>query len=351
MSSPAVSVSSTSSSARDQMGHQGGQPVVVPEADLVVGDGVVLVDHRDHAQLEQPGQGLAGVEVLLPVDEVERGQQHLAGGQPVPLERVVETCISRCWPTADTAWSVARSVGRGWSGARADQPAAMAPELTTTTLWPACASSATSPASLSTAAGVHPAAAVVTDEEPILTTTVRAVAAGRRRRCPYHVAPAPTARVSGELRLIAVPGEGQLAEVDHVAVAGPGPGQGPVHAEAPQPALDVVDGLVGGEVGEGHGPLGRPAHDRRRRPAALDLESLGQRPVDHDGPPRPSARSARASATRPAQSAEQLGDPRPGHRRDGRCPAGAPAQPRSASTARSALDPTTSRGRSSSSGR
>ena len=72
----------------DQVGHQGGQPVVVAEPDLLVGHGVVLVDHRDHAQLEQAGEGLAGVEVLAPVDEVERGQQDLAGGQAVPLERV-----------------------------------------------------------------------------------------------------------------------------------------------------------------------------------------------------------------------------------------------------------------------
>ena len=88
VSSPAVSVSSTSSSARDQMGHQGGQAVVVAEPDLLVGHGVVLVDHRDHAQLQQAGQGLAGVEVLAAVDEVERGQQHLAGRQAVAVEGV-----------------------------------------------------------------------------------------------------------------------------------------------------------------------------------------------------------------------------------------------------------------------
>ena len=65
----------------DQVGDQRGQPVVVPEPDLVVGGGVVLVDHRHDAQLEQPGQGLAGVEVLLAVDEVERRQQDLAHRQ------------------------------------------------------------------------------------------------------------------------------------------------------------------------------------------------------------------------------------------------------------------------------
>ena len=62
---------------RHQVGHQRGQPVVVAEADLVVRGGVVLVHHRDHTELEEPGQGLAGVQVLLAVDEVEGGEQDL----------------------------------------------------------------------------------------------------------------------------------------------------------------------------------------------------------------------------------------------------------------------------------
>ena len=41
----------------DQMGDQGRQPVVVAEADLVGGDGVVLVDDRDDAELQQPAEG------------------------------------------------------------------------------------------------------------------------------------------------------------------------------------------------------------------------------------------------------------------------------------------------------
>ena len=52
------------------MGHQGRQPIVVAEADLVVGDGVIFVHDRDHAQVEQDRKGLAGVEVLAPVNEV-----------------------------------------------------------------------------------------------------------------------------------------------------------------------------------------------------------------------------------------------------------------------------------------
>ncbi len=73
----------------DEVGHQGGQAVVVAEADLVVGDGVVLVHDGHHAQLEQAQQRAAGLEVLAPLHEVERGQQHLAGHQVVGAERVV----------------------------------------------------------------------------------------------------------------------------------------------------------------------------------------------------------------------------------------------------------------------
>ena len=67
----------------DQVGDERGEAVVVAEADLVVGDGVVLVDDRHDAELEQPLQRAAGVEVLRPDAEVERRQQHLPGDQAV----------------------------------------------------------------------------------------------------------------------------------------------------------------------------------------------------------------------------------------------------------------------------
>ena len=51
---PAVSVSSTRRSARDQVRHERGQAVVVAVADLVVGDGVVLV-HDGHARRGRAG--------------------------------------------------------------------------------------------------------------------------------------------------------------------------------------------------------------------------------------------------------------------------------------------------------
>ncbi len=71
------------------MGHQGGQVVVVAVADLVVGHRVVLVDHRNDAQVEQAPKGVPGVQVLRAVHEVERGQEDLPGHQAVAAERGV----------------------------------------------------------------------------------------------------------------------------------------------------------------------------------------------------------------------------------------------------------------------
>ena len=67
------------------------EPVVVAVSDLVVGDGVVLVDHRDDTELEQPTERLAGVEVLRPVPEVVGREQHLSGDEVV-LSRGSRRC-------------------------------------------------------------------------------------------------------------------------------------------------------------------------------------------------------------------------------------------------------------------
>jgi hypothetical protein len=76
------------------VGDQRGQPVVVAEADLLGRDRVVLVDHRDHAEREQPLQGAVRVAVVRPADQVVGGQQHLADdqagageGRGVPLDQ------------------------------------------------------------------------------------------------------------------------------------------------------------------------------------------------------------------------------------------------------------------------
>jgi hypothetical protein len=65
---------------------EGRDPVVVPEADLVARDRVVLVHHRHAAELEQPLQRAARVEVLPPIDEVVRHQEHLRAHRIVTFE-------------------------------------------------------------------------------------------------------------------------------------------------------------------------------------------------------------------------------------------------------------------------
>ena len=62
------------------------EPVVVAEPDLVGGYRIVLVDHGQHAELEQPVQGALGVAVVRPAHEVVGGQQDLAGADAVPGE-------------------------------------------------------------------------------------------------------------------------------------------------------------------------------------------------------------------------------------------------------------------------
>ena len=59
--------------------HLGGEEVVVAEGDLVGGGRVVLVDHRNHAPLEQLAQRLPSVQVVRAGAHVEEGEQHLGG--------------------------------------------------------------------------------------------------------------------------------------------------------------------------------------------------------------------------------------------------------------------------------
>ena len=72
-----------------EMGNEGREAIVVAEPDLVVGEGVVLVDDGHRSQLEQSRERLARVEVLPALDEVVRNEQHLRGHQPVRREDVV----------------------------------------------------------------------------------------------------------------------------------------------------------------------------------------------------------------------------------------------------------------------
>ncbi len=67
--------------------HQRGEPVVVAEADLVGGDGVVLVDDRHDAEVEQPEERALRVAVVAAPDDVVGGHQHLPDGEAVLGER------------------------------------------------------------------------------------------------------------------------------------------------------------------------------------------------------------------------------------------------------------------------
>src|SRR3546814_10737635 len=55
----------------------GSQRVVVAKTDFVGDDGVVLVDDRYHAQVQQRVEGGTGVQVPAPVGEVFMGEQNL----------------------------------------------------------------------------------------------------------------------------------------------------------------------------------------------------------------------------------------------------------------------------------
>ena len=74
----------------EQVGDERGEEVVVAVADLVVGDRVVLVHDRQHAEVEQALQRLARVEVLTAVHEVVRREQHLAADDVVRGEDRVQ---------------------------------------------------------------------------------------------------------------------------------------------------------------------------------------------------------------------------------------------------------------------
>ena len=169
-----------------EVGDQGGEPVVVAEPDLGGGDRVVLVDDRQHAELEQLGEGLVGVAVVrAPGHVVERSA---APARPRRRAGRAPRCSgarAAPGPTDAAACWAARPRGRrlqperrepGGDRARRHQddlgPAARAARRATST-------------SARTRSGSMPPSAVVSDDEPTLTTTRRAAGdLGAGRRCP-----------------------------------------------------------------------------------------------------------------------------------------------------------------------
>src|SRR5579875_89163 len=74
---------------RCEVRDQRSKPVVVAEADLLVRDGVVLVDDGDDAEAEEVLERAARVQVPAAVTEVERREEDLAHDEPLDAEAVL----------------------------------------------------------------------------------------------------------------------------------------------------------------------------------------------------------------------------------------------------------------------
>ena len=74
---------------RNQAAHERRQRVVVAKLDLVDGDGIVLVDDRHHAQLNQAQQGVARVQVGRAAGRIVAREQHERGEQVARMELLV----------------------------------------------------------------------------------------------------------------------------------------------------------------------------------------------------------------------------------------------------------------------
>ena len=187
-----TSESSTQRVGADQVRHKGGEPVVVAEADLVRGHGVVLVDHGDDAEVQQPVQRAEGVGVLAAAHEVLGGQEHLADGDAVGAEGVRVAGHQQALAHAGgglLGGEVAGTLPRP-SGA---SPAAMAPEDTRMISVPALRLCARASARSVRASSEIPPLMDVSEDEPTLTTMRRAPAAAAGRGSASAV-PWPGAR-------------------------------------------------------------------------------------------------------------------------------------------------------------
>ena len=71
-----------------RLGDAGGQPVIVAKADLLGGDSVVLVDHRDRAGIQQACQSGSGVQITAPVLEILQRQEKLCRGKTMVAEQL-----------------------------------------------------------------------------------------------------------------------------------------------------------------------------------------------------------------------------------------------------------------------
>ncbi len=71
----------------DGRGHEGRQGVVVSEAELSRGNGVVFIDHRQHTPLQQLFQRSGGVLVSPPVSQIRAGHEDLRHSDAMACQR------------------------------------------------------------------------------------------------------------------------------------------------------------------------------------------------------------------------------------------------------------------------
>ncbi len=71
----------------DEVGNDGGQPVVVAKLDLIHDDGVVLIHDRDDTHCQHPGHRTARIEILAPVSEHIPREEYLTDLDPVVAEQ------------------------------------------------------------------------------------------------------------------------------------------------------------------------------------------------------------------------------------------------------------------------
>ena len=138
-------------SADGHHGDPGREPVIVAEADLARGHGVVLVDDRDHAQAQQGLQRGAGVEIAAAGLGVVERDQHLAVAQAASAEALLLGVGEKDLAHRGSRLFLLQPV-RAALEAERRRPSAIAPEVTTITCWPRAVSTAMSAASPSSQA-------------------------------------------------------------------------------------------------------------------------------------------------------------------------------------------------------
>lgn len=176
----------------DEVGDEGGEAVVVAEADLVGGDGVVLVDDGEGAHGQELVEGAVGVAVVGAAAGVVAGEEDLSDAYAVAGEGGGVAGDEEALADAGGGL-LAGEVGGAAAQAEGASPAAMAPEETSTisfsparrppppsteglrpaVKFPLRALARTSTRA-STRSASRPPEAVVREDEPTLTTILRA---------------------------------------------------------------------------------------------------------------------------------------------------------------------------------